>query len=105
MIGSSQRRHDCANATIPASPTIAASNRLTTLTIRYRFPMKSLAAAALLLAALTAHGQSAGNVQKTLSDEAARLQAWGSDPAIIAAVKAQNAKRVSEAQIKALDEQ
>ena len=61
--------------------------------------------AALLLVALTAHAQSAGTVQKTLSDEAARLQAWGSDPAIVAAVKAQNAKRVSAAQVKALDEQ
>ncbi len=67
--------------------------------------MKSLAAVALLLSAVTVHAQSAGSVQKTLSDEAAGLQAWGSDPAIVAAVKAQNAKRVSDAQVKALDEQ
>lgn len=60
---------------------------------------------ATLLCALSAYSQSAGTVQKTLSDEAARLQAWGSDPAIVAAVKAQNAKRVSAAQVKALDEQ
>jgi hypothetical protein len=69
--------------------------------------MKStyLVSAALLACALTAHAQSAGNVQKVLSDEAARLQAWGSDPVLVAAVKAQNAKRVSAAQVKALDEQ
>lgn len=66
--------------------------------------MKSIAAAALLACALSAHGQSA-EVQKLLSEEATRLQAWGSDPAIVAAVKAQNAKRVTPAQVKALDEQ
>ncbi len=67
--------------------------------------MKSIVAAALLLSALTVQAQSAGEIQKALSDEAARLQAWGSDPAIVAAVKAQNAKRVSAAQVKSLDEQ
>ena len=44
-------------------------------------------------------------MQKLLTDEAARLQAWGSDPAIVAAVKAQNAKRATAAQVKSLDEQ
>jgi hypothetical protein len=69
--------------------------------------MKSIALASVLLVTgvLTAHGQSAGEVQKLLADEATRLQAWGSDPAIVAAVKAQNAKRVSAAQVKSLDEQ
>lgn len=69
--------------------------------------MKSIlpALAVLLGCTLAAHAQSAGETQKLLSDEAARLQAWGSDPAIVAAVKAQNAKRVSAAQIKTLDEQ
>lgn len=67
--------------------------------------MKLAVLAVLLTATLSARSQSAGNVQKTLSDEAARLQAWGSDPAIVAAVKAQNAKRVSAEQVKALDEQ
>jgi hypothetical protein len=59
----------------------------------------------LLSCALTAHSQSAGTVQKLLTDEAARLQAWGSDPAIVAAVKAQNGKRVTATQVKSLDEQ
>jgi hypothetical protein len=59
----------------------------------------------LLGCALTAQSQSAGTVQKLLTDEAARLQAWGNDPAIVAAVKAQNAKRVTAAQVKSLDEQ
>lgn len=69
-------------------------------------PMKSiLLASTVLLAAFAAHAQSAGNIQKLITDEAARLQAWGSDPAIVAAVKAQNAKRVTAAQVKSLDEQ
>jgi hypothetical protein len=55
--------------------------------------------------ALSAHAQSAGNLQKLLTDEASRLQAWGSDPVIVAAVKAQNAKRATAAQVKSLDEQ
>lgn len=59
----------------------------------------------LFCCALTAHSQSAGNMQKLLTDEAARLQAWGSDPTIVAAVKAQNAKRATAAQVKSLDEQ
>ena len=67
--------------------------------------MKStVAASLLLLCALPAFAQSASEVQKLLTDEAARLGAWGTDPAIVAAVKAQNAKRVSAAQIQAIDE-
>jgi hypothetical protein len=69
--------------------------------------MKSIVLASVLLVgcALAAHAQSASETQKLLSDEAARLQAWGSDPAIVAAVKAQNAKRATPAQVKSLDEQ
>lgn len=69
--------------------------------------MKSIVLASVVLLGCTfaAHAQSAGNIQKLLSDEATHLQAWGSDPAIVAAVKAQNAKRLSAAQVKLLDEQ
>jgi hypothetical protein len=49
--------------------------------------------------------QSAGDLQKMLEAEAAKIRAWGSDPVLVAAVKAQNAKRVPLAQIKSLDEQ
>lgn len=66
--------------------------------------MKSAVLLSLLLSA-SAFAQSAGDIQKMLDAEAAKLRAWGSDPAIVAAVKAQNAKRVPLAQIKALDEQ
>ena len=44
-------------------------------------------------------------MQKQLEQEAAKLRAWGSDAAIVAAVKAQNAKHVPLAQIQSLDEQ
>ena len=63
------------------------------------------ASAVLLGSTFAVHAQSAGTVQKLLTDEATRLQAWGSDPAIVAAVKAQNAKRATLAQVKSLDEQ
>jgi hypothetical protein len=49
--------------------------------------------------------QSAETMKKLLDAEAAKLQAWGSDAAIVAAVKAQNAKRVPLAQIQKTDEQ
>jgi hypothetical protein len=58
-----------------------------------------------LAAAFSLHAQSATEMQKLLADEAKRLQAWGNDPAIVAAVKAQNAKGVTAAQVKSLDEQ
>ena len=69
--------------------------------------MKSIAlvSALLVTCALPAHGQSASDVQKLLTDEATRLQAWGSDPVLVAAVKAQNAKRVPAATVKSHDEQ
>lgn len=67
--------------------------------------MKTVLALLLLLcSALPAFAQSANEIQKLLTDEASRLAAWGSDPAIVAAVKTQNAKRVPAAQIQAIDE-
>ena len=53
--------------------------------------------------AVSAYGQSAGEVQKQLSAEAEKLRALGRDPVIVAAVKAQNAKKVSLDTIKKLD--
>jgi len=47
--------------------------------------------------------QSAETTQKLLDKEAAKVAAWGSDPVIVAAVKAQNAKRVPLETIKSLD--
>ncbi|HEX2123320.1 MAG TPA: PDC sensor domain-containing protein [Thermoanaerobaculia bacterium] len=55
--------------------------------------------------AAPALGQSAETVQKLLASEAAKLRALGSDPAIVAAVKAQNAKKATLDAIKALDGQ
>ena len=51
------------------------------------------------------YGQSAQSTQKLLESEAAKLRAWGSDPVIVAAVKAQNAKRVPLANIQSIDAQ
>lgn len=59
--------------------------------------MKSVIALFLLISAVA--------LQKQLETEAAKLRAWGSDPAIIAAVKAQNAKKVPLKTIQSLDEQ
>lgn len=68
--------------------------------------LKAALASLLVLGfAVAAHAQSAGDTQKLLSDEAARLQVWGSESAIVAAVKAQNAKKLTAAQVQALDEQ
>lgn len=53
----------------------------------------------------SALAQSAETMQKMLDAEAVKLQAWGSDAALVAAVKAQNAKRVPLAQIQKSDEQ
>mgnify|MGYP003581181447 FL=1 len=79
--------------------------KIQTWSSRVRLKTILLASIVLFGSAIAAHAQSAGDTQKLLSDEAARLQAWGSDPVLVAAVKAQNAKRVSAAQVKALDEQ
>jgi hypothetical protein len=59
----------------------------------------------MLLLAAGASGQSAGDVQKMLTAEAAKVRMLGTDPVIIAAVKAQNAKKVPLDTIKKLDEQ
>lgn len=56
-----------------------------------------------LFLSLSALAQSAELTQKLLDKEALKVAAWGSDPVIVAAVKAQNAKRVSIEAIKALD--
>jgi hypothetical protein len=56
-----------------------------------------------LLVASSGLAQSAETMQKLLDKEALKLAAWGSDPAVVAAVKAQNAKRVPLETIKALD--
>jgi len=49
--------------------------------------------------------QSAQDRQKQLDAEAAKLRAWGSDPVIVAAVKAQNSKKVPLKTIQSLDAQ
>lgn len=59
----------------------------------------------MVLLAAGAHAQSAGDVQKMLVAEAAKVRALGTDADIVAAVKAQNAKKVSLDTIKKLDEQ
>lgn len=79
--------------------------KIQTWSSKVRLKTIVLASVALLGFAVAAHAQSAGEVQKMLSDEATRLQAWGSDPVIVAAVKAQNAKRVSAAQVQSQDKQ
>ena len=66
--------------------------------------MKSAALLTLLFSS-TVFAQSAQTLQKRLDAEAAKLSAWGSDAVIVAAVKAQNAKRVPLATIKSLDQQ
>ena len=69
--------------------------------------MKALALSLVLSLgmALPALAQSAETMQKLLDKEAAKLQTWGSDPALVAAVKAENAKHVPLERIKMLDEQ
>jgi hypothetical protein len=57
-----------------------------------------------LILAAQAFAQSAGTVQKLLDKEATKLESWGHDEAIVAAVRAQNAKEVPLAEIKAIDE-
>lgn len=61
----------------------------------------------LLLALAIAAGasaQSAADVQKLLVAEGAKLRAHGSDPVIVAAVKAQNADKVPLTAIKVIDQ-
>jgi hypothetical protein len=53
----------------------------------------------------SAFAQSAGETQKILEREAQTIRAWGSDATVVTAVKAQNAKRATAAQVKALDEE
>ena len=57
------------------------------------------------LAGATAYAQSAGDVQKMLTAEGAKLRALGTDPAVVAAVKAQNANKRTLDAVKAIDAQ
>lgn len=57
-----------------------------------------------LMVATSVSAQSAVEVQKLLSAEGAKLRALGSDPVIVAAVKAQNADKVPLAAIKVIDQ-
>jgi|SRR5215212_7515036 len=66
--------------------------------------MKSVIALTFLISSAV-FAQSAQSTQKMLGTEAAKLRAWGSDPAVVAAVKAQNAKRVSLKNIQTRDAQ
>jgi hypothetical protein len=65
--------------------------------------MRSLPVLLALALTTSAFAQSAEITQKHLDAEAQKLRAWGSDPVIIAAVKAQNAKHVPLDTIKQRD--
>lgn len=67
--------------------------------------MKWSAPVLVLVLATSAFAQSAGVVQKQLDAEAQKLRAWGTDPVIVAAVKAQNAKKTALDAIKQRDAQ
>lgn len=57
-----------------------------------------------LVLSASALGQSAGDVQKMLVAEAETLRAIGRDPIVVAAVQAQNARKVSLTAIKVADQ-
>jgi hypothetical protein len=57
----------------------------------------------LLLAALSSLAQSADAVQKSLKTHAGAIQAWGSDKTLVAAVKTQNARKVTAAEVQRID--
>lgn len=59
----------------------------------------------LLSIVLTLYAQSAGMMHKNLNAEAERLQGWSSDPVLVQAVKAQNAQKVSLAEIQRIDKE
>lgn len=67
--------------------------------------MKSLTVLLALVLATSSFAQSAETMQKQLDAEAQKLRAWGSDPVLVAAVKAQNAKHVPLDTIKQRDAQ
>ena len=58
----------------------------------------------ILVLSASAYAQSAGEVQKMLVAEAEKLRAAGRDATIVAAVKAQNAKKLSLTAIKVADQ-
>ncbi|HWW59768.1 MAG TPA: hypothetical protein VN181_00240 [Thermoanaerobaculia bacterium] len=49
------------------------------------------------------HAQSADGLHKSLTTESAKLKMWASDPAILSATKAQNARKVALAEVQRLD--
>ena len=59
---------------------------------------------AVAIIATSVFAQSAGEVQKHLVAEAEKLRAVGKDPIVVAAVKAQNAKKLSLTAIKVADQ-
>lgn len=59
--------------------------------------------ALLLLATLSAAAQSADAIQKSLKTHAETIQAWSSDKELVAAVKAQNARKVAAAEVQRID--
>lgn len=58
----------------------------------------------LLLSALSAAAQSADAIQKSLKTHAETIQAWGSDKDLVAAVKAQNARKVPASEVQRIDQ-
>jgi hypothetical protein len=56
-----------------------------------------------LLSALSAAGQSADAIQKSLKTHAGTIRAWGTDKLLVGAVKAQNARKVPAAEVQRID--
>ena len=65
--------------------------------------MRTIPILLLTLAALGALAQSADTLQKSLSAESAKLEAWASDKAVVDAVRQRNAKKVSLDEVKRID--
>jgi len=62
-------------------------------------------ALALVLLPAAAHAQSADALQKALTAEATKLQAWATDKAVVDAVKRQNTKALPLAEIQKIDKE
>lgn len=56
-----------------------------------------------LLCSLSAAAQSADAIQKSLQTQAAAIESWGSDKELVAAVRAQNARRTPMSEIERID--
>jgi C4-dicarboxylate-specific signal transduction histidine kinase len=65
----------------------------------------ALRAVLVLLICLPLYGQSADNLQKTLSKETEKLRLWATNERLVSALKQQNEKRVSWAEIERLDKE